>query len=58
MKATLEDKKIQYRGVIIEAETPEEAEILTRIWVNAGKIVEFTREPKVTIVVAPTPEGK
>jgi len=59
MKASLEAKQIEYRGVLLESETPEEKEVLKRIWSGQGRPVEIARllNNQVKLVIAPTPQG-
>jgi len=59
MKASLEAKKTEYRGVVLESETPEEKEVLNRIWSGHGRPVEIARllNNQVKLVIAPTPQG-
>lgn len=57
MKARLEDKTIQHRGIIVTSETEEEREVLLNLWVNKGRPAMFSRDPGlVEIIIAPTPE--
>ncbi len=59
MKADLEVEETEYRGVILESETPKEKEVLERVWLGEGRVVAFERllNGQVKIVVAPTPQG-
>jgi len=58
MKAYLETTEVEYRGVILESETPEEKEVLASIWNNRGRAVARGRlmGNQVRIVIAQTPE--
>ena len=60
MKTSLEDKLTEYRGVILESETPEEKEVLNSIWSGHGRPVEIARllNHQVKLVIAPTPQGE
>lgn len=64
MRAELENRELEGRGVIITSETPEEAEVLKKIWTRHGSPVAFGRLPQgvVLLTVAPaldeeTPEA-
>ena len=59
MKASLEVRDVEYRGVILESETPEEKEVLERIWLGNARVVALERllNGQVKIAVAPTPQG-
>ncbi len=59
MKAKLESKELQNRGVEITSETGEEATMLLDIWNSHGRLVALSRDKEkhsVTLSVAPTPE--
>lgn len=43
MKAQLETPALTNRGVELESETEEEANILCRLWTKKGRPVSFTR---------------
>ena len=43
MKAKLESSELQNRGVELESETEEEANILFRLWTEKARPVSFTR---------------
>ena len=43
MKAKLETLALSTRGVELESETEEEANILCRLWTEKGRPVSFTR---------------
>jgi len=63
MKASLEAEEVEYRGVILESETPEEKEILAKIWTGHGRPVMFHQMMggqvyQVYLVIAPTPQGE
>lgn len=59
MKAKLEDKRIENRGVIITSETMEEKQLLFDIWHRGANPVVFSKEKDmVSIVIAPIPEEK
>ena len=60
MTASLEAEETEYRGVVLESETPEEKEILNRIWSGHGRPVEIARlqNDQVKLVIAPTPQGE
>ena len=58
MKAVIEMAPLQHPGVVVESETPEEAQRLKDIWCGHGGIVEFNRLPdgSVSLVIAPSTE--
>lgn len=60
MKARLEAIETEYRGVILESETPEEKEVLNRIWTGHGRPVEISRllNNQIHVIIAPTPQGE
>jgi len=43
MKAKLETLELKKRGVELESESDEEADILLRLWTEKGRPVSFTR---------------
>lgn len=58
MRAELESKEIENRGVILTAETAEEGEMLKNLWVNKAKPAAYNRVTTwrlASIVFAPTP---
>lgn len=59
MKARLEAIETEYRGVVLESETPEEKEVLGRIYTGHGRPVMVSRlmNDQVSLVIAPTPQG-
>lgn len=59
MKADLEVRDVEYRGVVLESETPEEKEVLERIWSGHGRPVALERlmNDQVKLVIALTPQG-
>ena len=55
MKVELETIELQNRGVELESETEEEANILFRLWADKGRPVEFTRLPTgIRLSIAPS----
>ncbi len=56
MKAILETGALEHPGVIIESETPEEAQRLNDIWCGHGGLAEWTKLPggNISIVIAPS----
>ncbi|MDP2730599.1 MAG: hypothetical protein Q8O55_08945 [Dehalococcoidales bacterium] len=57
MKARLEDKTVEHRGIIITSETEEEKEVIRSLWINQGRPAMFSRDGAlVSITIAPTPE--
>ncbi len=57
MKAKLEPKEIQHRGVSLTSETEEEKQILTDCWVQQCSPAMFARVEggQVELVIVPTP---
>lgn len=59
MKAKLEPKEIQHRGVSLVSETEEEKRILLNLWNEKAKPAMLSRLPdgQVEVVVAPVEGG-
>lgn len=60
MKAELEPKEMQFRGVFLLSETEEEKQVLTNIWNQKGgpAMLGRMRDGNVQLVIAPSPEEK
>jgi len=58
MKAILETAPLEHPGVIIESETPEEAQRLNDVWCGHGGLAAWDKLPggNIRIVIAPSPE--
>jgi hypothetical protein len=58
MKAKLETAPLEHPGVILESETPEEAQRLNDIWNGHGEIAEWSRLPggNISLSIAPSAE--
>jgi hypothetical protein len=58
MKGTLETLPLEHPGVILESETPEEAQRLNDIWNGHGGLAEWSRLPggNISLVIAPSTE--
>lgn len=58
MKAELETKELQNRGVSLTSETPEEAQMLTNLWNQKARPAAWARLPdgNVQLCIAPSPE--
>ncbi len=54
------DREPGLGGIIIEAETPEEAELLAYLWCNRSKMAAFERrkDGMTSLTLAPTPESE
>ncbi len=60
MKAELEPKEMQRRGVSLVSETEEEKQVLTDLWNNKGRPALWSKLQggNVQLVIAPTPPDK
>jgi len=58
MKAKLEMAPLEHPGVILESETPEEAQRLNDIWNGHGGVAEWSRLEggNISLVIAPSAE--
>ena len=58
MKAELESKEINNRGVILTSETEEEKQMLTKLWNQKAAPAMLTRsdDGQMEIIIAPAPE--
>ncbi|MDP2727033.1 MAG: hypothetical protein Q8P59_05780 [Dehalococcoidia bacterium] len=58
MKAELESKEIQSRGVSLTSETEEEKQVLTNLWNQNVRLAMFSSEKdgNVEIIIATGPE--
>lgn len=58
MKAKLETKELENRGIEVESENDEEKEILTNIWFKKGRPVAFghKQDGGVMLTIAPSAE--
>lgn len=58
MRAELEVKEIQYRGVSLTSETEEEKQVLNNIWNQKGQPAAWARlsNGQIQLVIAPTPD--
>lgn len=54
MKIHVETSRLQNPGVVLEAETEAEKELLSRLWLY-GRPVEYERDPR-RLTIAPVPE--
>lgn len=59
MKAKLEPKEMQYRGVSLISETEEEKQVLANLWNQKGgpAMLGQMRDGQVLLIVAPSPES-
>ncbi len=57
MKAELEPKEIEHRGVTLVAETEEERQVLIALWIDRGRPAGFEKrkDGHVEITIAPSP---
>jgi hypothetical protein len=58
MKVELETIPVEHPGVILESETPEEAQRLNDIWNGHGGLAEWSKMPSenIRLVIAPSAE--
>jgi len=58
MKAELEPKEMQYRGVSLISETEEEKQVLTNLWNQKGGPAMLARygDGNVQLIIAPSPD--
>lgn len=56
MKAELESKELERRGVKLTSETLEEKSVLNNLWLHFGRVVAMGRKDNgtLTILIAPT----